>query len=102
MFATRGPSQAGMLALAAEMRARGPGLAGGPGDVIERDLTLPVAATPDLDPIVAIQAFYVMAAQLSARAGDGTGRGISTRSQKRAKSAVHACAWRASSMKARR
>jgi glucosamine--fructose-6-phosphate aminotransferase (isomerizing) len=37
--------------------------------VIERDLTLPVAATPDLDPIVAIQAFYVMAAQLSAARG---------------------------------
>ena len=37
--------------------------------VADRDLTLPVAATPDLDPIVAIQAFYVMAAQLSAARG---------------------------------
>ncbi len=70
MFATRGPSQAGMLALAAEMRARGARvLLAAPEDVIERDLTLPVAATPDLDPIVAIQAFYVMAAQLSAARG---------------------------------
>ena len=40
-----------------------------PADVAERDLTLPTAVTPDLDPIVAIQAFYVMAAQLSAARG---------------------------------
>jgi glucosamine--fructose-6-phosphate aminotransferase (isomerizing) len=32
-------------------------------------LTLPVAATPDLDPIVAIQAFYVMAANLAVARG---------------------------------
>lgn len=70
MFAIRGPSQAGMLALAAEMRVRGARvLLAAPEDVVERDLTLPVAATPDLDPIVAIQAFYVMAAQLSAARG---------------------------------
>ena len=35
----------------------------------DRDLTLPVAATPDLDPIVAIQTFYKMAAELSAARG---------------------------------
>jgi len=70
MFAIRGPSQTGMLALAAEMRVRGAKvLLAAPEDVVERDLTLPVAATPDLDPIVAIQAFYVMAAQLSAARG---------------------------------
>ncbi|WP_309987124.1 SIS domain-containing protein [Herbaspirillum seropedicae] len=70
MFAIRGPAQAGMLALAAEMRVRGAKvLLAAPEDVVERDLTLPVAATPDLDPIVAIQAFYVMAAQLSAARG---------------------------------
>jgi glucosamine--fructose-6-phosphate aminotransferase (isomerizing) len=40
-----------------------------PEDVRERQLTLPVAATPDLDPIVAIQAFYVMAAQLAVARG---------------------------------
>ncbi len=40
-----------------------------PADVADRDLTLPVAATPDLDPVVAIQAFYVMAAKLSAARG---------------------------------
>ena len=70
IFATRGPAQAGLLALAAEMRGRGARvLLAAPGDVAERDLTLPVAATPDLDPIVAIQAFYVMAAQLSKARG---------------------------------
>jgi len=52
------------------MRVRGAKvLLAAPEDVVERDLTLPVAATPDLDPIVAIQAFYVMAAQLSAARG---------------------------------
>ena len=34
-----------------------------------RDLTLPTAAIPDLDPIAAIQAFYVMAANLSKARG---------------------------------
>ncbi|HWZ49420.1 MAG TPA: iron dicitrate transport regulator FecR, partial [Herbaspirillum sp.] len=40
-----------------------------PDDVAARDLTLPIAATPDLDPIVAIQTFYIMAAQLSVARG---------------------------------
>ena len=70
IFATRGPTQAGLLALAEEMRGRGARvLLAAPDDVAQRDLTLPVAATPDLDPIVAIQAFYVMAAKLSAARG---------------------------------
>ncbi|WP_141914232.1 MULTISPECIES: SIS domain-containing protein [unclassified Herbaspirillum] len=70
MFATRGPTQAGMVQLADEMRHRGARvLLAAPDDIPQRDLTLPVAATPDLDPIVAIQAFYVMAAQLSAARG---------------------------------
>jgi len=70
IFATRGPTQAGLLALADEMRGRGARvLLAAPADVAQRDLTLPVAATPDLDPIVAIQAFYVMAAKLSAARG---------------------------------
>jgi glucosamine--fructose-6-phosphate aminotransferase (isomerizing) len=70
IFATRGPTQAGLIALAAEMRGRGARvLLAAPGDVAERDLTLPVAATPDLDPIVAIQSFYVMAAHLSRARG---------------------------------
>jgi glucosamine--fructose-6-phosphate aminotransferase (isomerizing) len=70
IFATRGPTQAGLVELAAEMRGRGARvLLAAPADVAERDLTLPVAATPDLDPIVAVQAFYVMAAQLSKARG---------------------------------
>jgi glucosamine--fructose-6-phosphate aminotransferase (isomerizing) len=70
IFATRGPAQAGLVALADEMRGRGARvLLAAPADVASRDLTLPVAATPDLDPIVAIQAFYVMAAKLSKARG---------------------------------
>ena len=70
IFATRGPAQAGLVALAQEMRGRGARvLLAAPEDIPERDLTLPVAATPDLDPIVAIQAFYVMAARLSKARG---------------------------------
>ena len=66
IFATRGPTQAGMLKLAQEMRQRGANvLLAAPPDVAERQLTLPTAAVPDLDPILAIQSFYVMAAQLS-------------------------------------
>jgi glucosamine--fructose-6-phosphate aminotransferase (isomerizing) len=70
VFATRGPTQAGLLQLAREMRERGARvLLAAPADVAERDLTLPTAATPDLDPIVAVQAFYVMAAKLAAARG---------------------------------
>jgi glucosamine--fructose-6-phosphate aminotransferase (isomerizing) len=70
IFATRGPTQASLVALAEEMRGRGARvLLAAPEDVASRDLTLPVAATPDLDPIVAIQAFYVMAAKLSKARG---------------------------------
>ena len=70
IFATRGPTQAGLVQLASEMRGRGARvLLAAPLDVAERDLTLPVSATPDLDPIVAVQAFYVMAAQLAEARG---------------------------------
>jgi len=70
IFATRGPTQASLLQLAEEMRGRGARvILAAPADVSTRDLTLPTAATPDLDPIVAIQAFYVMAAKLSAARG---------------------------------
>jgi len=40
-----------------------------PADVAERQLTLPTAATPDLDPITTVLAFYVMAARLSEARG---------------------------------
>ena len=70
IFATRGPTQTSVLQLAAEMRTRGAKvILAAPDDVSERDLTLPVAATPDLDPIVAVQAFYIMAAHLSKARG---------------------------------
>ena len=70
IFATRGPTQASVLQLAAEMRTRGAKvILAAPADVPDRDLTLPVASTPDLDPIVAIQAFYIMAAHLSKARG---------------------------------
>ena len=70
IFATRGPTQASLVQLASEMRACGAHvLLAAPVDVAERDLTLPLAATPDLDPIVAAQAFYVMAAQLAEARG---------------------------------
>ncbi|MBC3931854.1 MULTISPECIES: SIS domain-containing protein [Undibacterium] len=70
IFATRGAAQEGLIRLAEEMRGRGANvLLAAPDNVAERNLTLPTAATPDLDPIVAIQAFYVMAAHLSVARG---------------------------------
>jgi len=70
VFATRGPAQAAQVALAEEMRGRGARvLLAAPADVPSRDLELPVSSCPDLDPIVAIQAFYVMAARLAEARG---------------------------------
>ena len=70
IFATRGPTQAGLLQLARELRACGARvLLAAPDNVAGRDLSLPSAATPDLDPILAVQAFYVMAAALAAARG---------------------------------
>lgn len=70
IFATRGPAQAGLVALAEEMRGRGARvLLAAPADVASRDLLLPTAAIPDLDPVAAIQAFYMMAAQLAEARG---------------------------------
>lgn len=70
IFATRGPAQAGLIALAEEMRGRGANvLLAAPDDVKERNLTLATTTTPDLDPIAAIQSFYVMAAHLSVARG---------------------------------
>ena len=70
IFAPRGVEQAGLLALAHDMRLRGARvLLAAPSDVPERDLTLSQAAHPDLDPILAIQSFYVMAAGLAEARG---------------------------------
>lgn len=66
VFALRGPEQAGLISIATEMRARGAKvLLAAPSDIPSRDLTLATAAHIALDPILAIQTFYVMAAALS-------------------------------------
>lgn len=70
IIATRGPAAAGLVELAQAMRSRGAQvLLAAPAEVPSRDLTLPTAPTPDLDPIVAVQAFYGLAAQLAAARG---------------------------------
>ena len=66
VFAPRGAEQGGLLSLAADMRQRGAKvLLAAPDDIGERDLTLSRAEHPALDPILAIQSFYVMAAGLA-------------------------------------
>lgn len=70
IFATRGAEQAGLLQLASDMRQRGAKvLLAAPDDIAERDLTLSCADHPALDPILAIQSFYVMAAALAVARG---------------------------------
>ncbi|WP_213879042.1 SIS domain-containing protein [Pseudomonas sp. dw_358] len=70
IFALRGAEQASLLALAADMRERGAKvLLAAPDDIAERDLTLSCAGHPALDPILAIQSFYVMAAGLAQAKG---------------------------------
>lgn len=70
IFAPRGPEQASVLALAEEMRERGACvLLAAPDDVIERELTLSTADDELLDPLLAIQSFYIMAARLSRARG---------------------------------
>ncbi|QEL57930.1 SIS domain-containing protein [Chromobacterium paludis] len=70
IFAPRGPEQQGLIALAAEMRGRGAKvLLAAPADVESRDLTLAVADDEALDPLLAIQSFYLMAARLSEARG---------------------------------
>ncbi|MBV8680181.1 MAG: SIS domain-containing protein, partial [Aquitalea sp.] len=70
VFAPRGPEQQGLIALAEEMRGRGARvLLAAPADVVSRDLTLSVAEDEALDPLLAIQSFYLMAAQLSEARG---------------------------------
>ncbi|MDU3295513.1 MAG: DUF3327 domain-containing protein [Pseudomonas aeruginosa] len=70
VFAPRGPEQEGLLAIAEDMRQRGAQvLLAAPDDIAERDLPLQRAAHPALDPILAIQSFYVMAAGLAEARG---------------------------------
>jgi glucosamine--fructose-6-phosphate aminotransferase (isomerizing) len=70
ILAPRGPARPGLLMLADAMRQRGARvLLAAASDVPDRDLTLPTAPTPELDPICAVQAFYGLAAQLSVARG---------------------------------
>ncbi|MCY1423616.1 Glutamine--fructose-6-phosphate aminotransferase [isomerizing] [compost metagenome] len=70
IFAPRGAEQADLLALAEDMRSRGARvLLAAPDDIARRDLTLSRATHPALDPILAIQSFYVMAAGLAQARG---------------------------------
>jgi glutamine---fructose-6-phosphate transaminase (isomerizing) len=63
ILATRGPASQGLVTLAEAMRQRGARvLLAAPDDVPSRDLTLPTAPTPELDPICAVQALYGLAA----------------------------------------
>ena len=61
VFAPPGPAQENLIALASEMRGRGAAvlLAATP-DVAERQLTLATTGCEDLDPIAAIQSFYLL------------------------------------------
>lgn len=70
VFAPRGPAQAGLLALADEMRGRGARvlLAAPPGTP---GMSLPIVetASADLDPIAIVQSFYPMVEALSRSLG---------------------------------
>lgn len=62
VFALRGPAQTSLVELATEMRARGAQvILAAPADVAQRDLTLSTTGHEDLDPIAAIQSFYLLA-----------------------------------------
>jgi glutamine---fructose-6-phosphate transaminase (isomerizing) len=73
IFAPRGPSQAGLLTLAADMRERGASvlLATSEADSIAGVNLLPVANAADdrLDPISIIQSFYPMVEALARARG---------------------------------
>jgi glucosamine--fructose-6-phosphate aminotransferase (isomerizing) len=69
-FALRGPAQAEIIQLAAEMRARGAQVfLAAPADVPERDLTLATTGLEELDPIAAIQSFYPLPEAVSRARG---------------------------------
>ena len=70
VFAPRGPAQAGLLALADDMRSRGARvLLAAPEGTPGAELPLALADHEDLDPIVAIQSFYQMVESLSRARG---------------------------------
>jgi glucosamine--fructose-6-phosphate aminotransferase (isomerizing) len=70
VFAPRGPAQAGLLALAEDMRLRGARvLLAAPPDAGPCELPLATSDAEDLDPIVAIQSFYPMVEALARARG---------------------------------
>jgi glucosamine--fructose-6-phosphate aminotransferase (isomerizing) len=70
VFALRGPEQAGLIDLAREMRGRGARVTlVAPPDVDDSDVRLVVADDPVLDPILAIQTFYLVVAKLAEARG---------------------------------
>ena len=70
VFAPAGPAQAGLLAMAAEMRQRGARvLLAAPAGTAAANLPLLPTASVDLDPISAIQSFYPMAEALACARG---------------------------------
>ena len=71
VFAPRGPAQAGLLELAAAMRARGARvLLAAPAGVPDAALPLVEAPHPELDPVCAIQGFYPMVEALARARGN--------------------------------
>jgi glutamine---fructose-6-phosphate transaminase (isomerizing) len=71
LFAPRGPAQAGLLALAADLRSRGAQvlLAAPPQDCADASLPLPSGADADLEPIVALTSLYPMVEALALARG---------------------------------
>lgn len=70
VLAMRGPALPGLVELAADLRARGARVVlAAPAEVAERDLTLPTAALPELDPVVAAVVCYRLAAELALARG---------------------------------
>jgi glucosamine--fructose-6-phosphate aminotransferase (isomerizing) len=70
VFAPRGPAQAGLLAMAGQMRQRGARvLLAAPPGTPGAELPLITTGHADLDPVVAIQSFYVMVEALARARG---------------------------------
>lgn len=70
VFAPRGPAQAGLIALAEEMRGRGARvLLAAPRGTPGAELELACTGNEDLDPIAAVQSFYPMVEALARARG---------------------------------
>jgi glucosamine--fructose-6-phosphate aminotransferase (isomerizing) len=70
VFAPRGPAQAGLVALADEMRARGAAvLLAAPRGTPNAELPIVETGHPDLDPISVVQSFYPMVEAVSRARG---------------------------------